>query len=381
MQRSITISAVRFGRSCVTSRAAIVLGLTLAVVSAAQAQPAISAVSGNLSNGQNLTVTGSGFGTKAQAAPLVWEDFSDGVANNLTVNGTINTTNTTDLRHPFSPRNGRANFKAAGPGHYYSYNNGTAAKWFTQYWIKLAANWHFGTTAYGDGDDGLANIKFWRLFPTGSRNFTNVDTVLHGFDGGAWKYAIEHQGFNDEHYIPGTSDFRDTFTTGTWHSVQVEYGENSAVGATNGVFRVWVNGRPILNLTNVLTNDSSDGSWVEKRPYVIGFYDSWSPSDAAVANMYAYYSDIYVDNAWSRVELGNASSYGTCTRRETQRPTAWSNGSITFTVTQGGFLNGQVAYLYVVDASGRVNAAGLPVSIGGGVVTPPSAPTGLRIVR
>jgi hypothetical protein len=373
---TVTLAAVRGP----IRMAAIVAAVAMGLASSAVAQPSLSAVSGVVANGQTVTVSGSGFGTKPTAAPLVWEDFSDGQANGLTLHGSINTANTTDLRHQFATRNARADFKAPGPGHYYSYDAAAAPKWFTQYWIKLASNWQFGSAAYPGPGDGLANIKFWRNFPLGSRNFTNVDVVLHGFAGYSWKYAIAHEGSTNETFIQGLGDFRETFTNGNWHCVQVEYGENSAVNATDGVFKVWVNGRSIVNLTNVVTNESSDGAWVAKRPYVIGFYDSWSPSDAPVSNMYAYYSDIYVDNVWSRVVVANAPTYATATLRELQKPTAWATGAVTFNVNQGAFATGQAAYLYVVDSAGRVNATGLPLTIGGGTTTAPKAPTNLRIV-
>ena len=45
--------------------------------------PAISGVSGTLSSGQTVTISGSGFGTKPQAAPLLWDDFEQGTAGGL----------------------------------------------------------------------------------------------------------------------------------------------------------------------------------------------------------------------------------------------------------------------------------------------------------
>jgi hypothetical protein len=65
-------------------------------------------------------------------------------------------------------------------------------------------------------------------------------------------------------------------------------------------------------------------------------------------------------------------------------PSAWSSSSITATVNQGTFSNGQAAYLYVIDANGTVNASGYPLTFGqgqggGSDTTPPSTPTGVSI--
>jgi hypothetical protein len=215
----------------------------------------------------------------------------------------------------------------------------------------------------------------FRLYPTGSATYSNVGYVLHNFDGSPnFIRFVETNG--DFKYI---DTFDHMFTLNVWHSVQVEYAENSGIGQANGQMRIWIDGKLRDQTTNLITNTSSDGAAENKRPYVIGFYDSWGPSNAAVSNMYAYYSDIYVDNTWARVELGNANTYGGCTLREVQIPTAWNASSLTVQVNQGSFTDGQTAYLYVVNANGQVNASGFPVIVGGGS-SAPEAPTNLRIV-
>jgi hypothetical protein len=85
--------------------------------------------------------------------------------------------------------------------------------------------------------------------------------------------------------------------------------------------------------------------------------------------------DIYVQDTRARVEIGNASTWSACTQREIQKPTSWSNGTISFTLNQGTFRSGQQVYLYVVDASGQVNAAGYPMVIGSGQVATAPTPT------
>ena len=45
---------------------------------------------------------------------------------------------------PVSARNVRADYKSAGV--FFGYDAATAPKWFVQYWIKLAPNWHWGAS-------------------------------------------------------------------------------------------------------------------------------------------------------------------------------------------------------------------------------------------
>lgn len=349
---------------------------TLLVVQPAMAQPTISSIVGPVAQGHTIGISGSSFGVKPAATPLVWETFEDGALDDLTPhtadNGMIYN-NTDNLRHQFARFNARADFRIGG-GHYFAYDRDTAAKWFVQYWIKLGSNWHFGTSTFEGADDGLANVKFFRLYPTGSRNYSNVGYSLHSFAGGDVSRFVEN---TDNMYLG--VDARNWFTSDTWHMVQVEFAENGGVGQHNGTMRLWVDGVLRDNTTTLNTNGTKDGPAANKRPYVIGWYDSWSPSDTTASTMFAYYSDIYVDSTWARVELGNASTYNSCTHREIQPPTAWSASSVTVRVNQGSFAKGETAYLYVTNPSGEVNANGFPVTVTGGSTL--NEPSGLRLVR
>ena len=90
--------------------------------------------------------------------------------------------------------------------------------------------------------------------------------------------------------------------------------------------------------------------------------------------------DIYVDNSFSRVMIGNASTYAASTHFEMQIPTAWSNTSISTKVNQGSFAGSQQAYLYVLDANGNVNTNGYPITVNGSGTSAPQAPRGLQVV-
>ncbi|NTW27234.1 MAG: hypothetical protein HGA36_02850 [Candidatus Moranbacteria bacterium] len=82
------------------------------------------------------------------------------------------------------------------------------------------------------------------------------------------------------------------------------------------------------------------------------------------ANDAVYFDDVYVAtgvNAQARVEIGNAATYSSSTNLTILPTTSWSANSITTKVRQGSFPNGQ-AYLYVTDASGNVNTTGYSIN-------------------
>lgn len=342
-----------------------------------EAQPSLSSVTGTVANGQTVTISGSGFGAKATAAPLVWEDFSDGIANGITKNGGawfVTDNADAPLRSAFHTRQARCDFKNPGGNCFFSYNAGTAPRWFTQYWVRLAPNWRWGTSTYGGSDDGLSNVKYWRVFPTGARNYTNVGLAWHGFNANRTSLFVEN----------GAAAVMDTansslLTPSAWHLIQVEYAENTGVDRADGVLRLWIDGALRYSTSTLVTNVGTDGPAVNKRPFIIGLYDSWPPSDAPVANMYGYYADVYVDNTFARVEIGNAPRYDDCTHREIQYPLSWDPSAVSIRVNQGAFAPGQTAYLFVVDDSGRVNPVGFPVTFGGQSVPPPTPPPAVPI--
>jgi hypothetical protein len=106
----------------------------------------------------------------------------------------------------------------------------------------------------------------------------------------------------------------------------------------------------------------------------------------------SYIDDIYIDNTFQHVVIGNASTYSASTHFEMQPPTVWnSNGqSIAVTLNQGSFNNSDPAFLYVIDQDGIVSdynlttpgAQGYPITFGsggGGDTTPPATPSGLSV--
>ena len=77
-----------------------------------------------------------------------------------------------------------------------------------------------------------------------------------------------------------------------------------------------------------------------------------------------FFDDVYVDNTYSRVIIGDAPKYADCKIVEPQIPVEWSESSITLVVNQGALPNGK-NYLYIFDSGNLSNTAGFPVEISG----------------
>ena len=85
---------------------------------------------------------------------------------------------------------------------------------------------------------------------------------------------------------------------------------------------------------------------------------------------YFDFDDVYIDYSLARVELGNSPEWKDCTHREIQIPVSWSDDSIGVVVNQGGFADGEGAWLFVVTEDGEVSD-GYAITVGGGSVSDP----------
>ena len=120
----------------------------------------------------------------------------------------------------------------------------------------------------------------------------------------------------------------------------------------------------------------SGGSW----NYII--WQNYAGNGLSEAKIYI--DDIYISNgSQARVEIGDKSTYTSCTHLEIQPTSSWSPSSISFKVNKGSFGSSDAAYLFVVDSSGNASA-GYPITFAssyasGSDVNAPAKPTGITL--
>lgn len=337
--------------------------VSLALCTGAARAQTVSGVSGTLAHGATITITGSSFGTKPNAAPLIFDDVEGGSFDSRWSSTTRLSPNGTQSRHPNSAGCGTINFTDYESGGWFTGGSNNAGPWFCQYWFKLDDDWTWGNATYGQTGANLANIKIFRMWETGPADEDFV-IATEGW-GGSCIWTVENVAAGNTGWFEG--DYKQNWSKGTWHLFQFEY-KDSDVGQNNGVIRMWRDGKLVLEQTNLLTRENYSAY---KRPYIVGFYNSWG--DASTDGNHFYIDDPYIDTSWARVELGNAPAYDSCTHREVQLPTSWATGQVSVTVNQGSFTAGEQAYLFVVNAAGQ-RSPGYPVTIAGTVAGGPGQP-------
>jgi len=349
--------------TAMTKLAATACVLCLALTGPASAVPSVSSVAGDTSHGGSLTITGSGFGTKATAAPYKYDDFEGGTLGARVGNGWYTSSNLSDGWPIYSDAHARASGiadESAYLQHDRAYNSTigvTGLNWDYGQEVYLSC-WYYCTTAGAQS----RNFKILAFRGGGAGNWDGPDfrADMYPNQPGGHAYVARP----DKSLIIQDWGLGGHLLEDGWHRVELFMHTGTSNSSDNdGVCLGWRD----LNRWWTLENFEFDFS---TQNYDNIYFAAYFARDDGTPRpqMWWYWDEIYIDTTQARVEIGNASTWSACTHREIQIPSAWSSSSITVTVNQGSFANAAPAYLYVVDQDGNANAAGYPITIGGPVM-------------
>ncbi|MFH1586813.1 MAG: hypothetical protein ABID38_03085 [Candidatus Diapherotrites archaeon] len=346
---------------------AIIIGSILIFLAiSASAAPTISSAPETVSHGDPVLISGTDFGIKDPAPPLIYDNMETGSFNPAWGNTHNLQITANDNRHGFSSYNAlndysvvvcnEADCYAIGSYGFFAAPASMAdTKFFVQYWFNLDDTWEWQT---GVDMPPMSNIKFFRMWPETGGPYPNFAAVYHTF-AGQNRTAFGSEGIDPRQGIIFDDPPPLSIEKEVWHSQQFEFAE-SDIDVGNGEFRYWYDGDLKADTANLITRTTELPQL--KFPYIAGgWFNSWGPTPNPV---YMNIDEVYVDNTWARIEIGNSPSFNSSTHREIQIPSSWNDGIIEFTVNQGAFTEGQDAYLFVIDEFGEANETGYPISFG-----------------
>jgi hypothetical protein len=361
--------AIRRG---VLSAGATLMGLAV-TLQTTLATPLPQGVSGTLNHGATVTISGSGFGTKTTAAPLVFDDASgslitdkwSGVWPNALPG--YNLGYYAPMRNISLPHSHVTRYIAGAHAANTGANSGyDVLMWknialpalpyyiYASWYQRVDDQWHFGgdnnfkTFDYSLGTEPYALNQSWYIcygppHPDSNTDsgiqWTNetgtplLDPDLNG-NNAWWGLAVNPMG-------------------GQWSKVEIAVRVSSQ---SDGYINMWENGHQVMNYVGITDNYGGTNRSITVGGYarMQGYTSNWR-----------YFDDVYVDTTLARVVLADKPVLSQATIVEIQIPSAWSDTSITAQVNLGRFTQGQTAYMFVVDASGNVSATGLAVTAGG----------------
>jgi len=347
------------------------------------AAPVVQQVSGTFDHKATVTVSGSAFGTKPVAAPLVWDDASgtnilnkwDGAWPNN--NPAYNTMYRAPMRAVPLPHGHDTQYIAGAHGdsagatggyNVIFYKNLPSVTFpyyiYVSWYERIDPAWVFGgddnfkTFAYSVccGPYQMPNNWYMNYGPPSFSSATASPQYQHNDDGGSLENPDEngHNGW----WLWGANP------TSRWLKVEMAV---KLTSQTDGYIKLWEDG--VLKDNYLGSTDKYPGT---ARTIGIGGY----ARNYGQPNNWRYFADVYIDTSLARVVLANNQTLSKATIIEPQIPSSWADGSISFTVNLGKFTTGQTAYLFVFDATGTSNAIGFPVTAGGGAaavaISPPS---------
>lgn len=334
---------------------------------AAYGEPQITAAAGEFSKGGAVVITGAGFGSKAVPGPLLWEDFEEGVngvsIDQVTTKGwTVSApegnsvTYSDEHNRPGSTLCSKHDMQrgtlGANAARLISPTQQELDRVYLSFWVRIS----MGDPVPGDPDYPERQLKLWRVIDAdtdswGYRTFKSQHWIYTNGSRSAY-YQMDRPSPQSLYFIAPPNP--------SWYRIEFQ-GLQSAAGVSNGSVEVWRTEQSgpmhkTIERLNFMTTEDS----LRWRRFVLG-----EGYTSGYANGATYFDNVYLDNSWSRVLIGDASTYSACTVRENQIPSAWGDDSITVSVNPGSLGEG-TAYLYVVDNNGDYNENGYSVTIGAG---------------
>lgn len=316
--------------------------------------PSISGISGELSHGTNISITGSGFGDEIPSI-MLWDDFEEGTPGETL--DAAPKTGTWDLNggtpaiysSAYSHSGAQSSYGTTSAGSMYSQFGSPASGGMTdQYYY--ASFWFI----YDYPDGGSGQTKFIQLWGTYQQGDYNPGVMSGGFSGTWWAtyIALESGGILQENYNDGEP------SQNQWHHAEMILRQGTP-DAEDGSVTIKIDGDIEYHQDGVKTRELVGESW-ERLWFFYGFTNMGDGT-----SKYNALDDVYLADSWARVEIGDDSNYSQCTHREIQVPTSWSADSVQITANPGSFSPGDTAYVFVVDESGTASE-GYPVDIGPG---------------
>ncbi len=333
--------------------------------------PSVTDVSGTTS----VVVIGSDFGVKSTAAPIKFDNFEwavNGTALTSDVSAPVWTSSAGDA----SISNSQAH---AGSNSAYKEMEITVDDCsFTNIYVQFTETtevymsfWVRHATSTGSAINGsrASFYKFNRINteePYGGEPNFYLDFYPNNDAPETGRVEVQNHWGNFDP-MPGhnigrlyNSDFRQE----QWHRVEQYLRVSTPGGTANGELQWFLNASEIDTdwSGNTFTPGITRGNGVTQD---LGYFTLQFSGCGYTESEYPllWQDDIYIDNTRARVELGNASTWDSCTHREIQIPTAWATDEITVDLNQGSLPNG-AAYLYVVDEDGVMNETGYPITLG-----------------
>ena len=350
-----------------TMRMHAFLVLVLALATFAVAQPTIQTVEGEFIDGDTLFINGTSFGTAPQV--ISWDDFETG--------GNGNTLSDPEIGPTWSFQHPSSNTPYPSYSTMQAYSGGLSAKvaWREPGWSGYSIN-AFGWASEGpyntmyltymryhdpSENDAPSNMNHKQLYTFGPANSNNGSEqqqfMPFMIPAGQNSFATMLQATPADifYWYDAPRYYNSNYSWGRWE-FWLDYEDTAA--QNDGHIITWYNLQEKRNETGINLCDVEGGQFVEdlRIGHMFQGFEN-------LTHVRSFFDDVYIATTRARVELGNASTYAACTRREIQVAAEWGSTRIEVPLRTVQFTSGEQVYLYIIDEDGTISS-GYAIELG-----------------
>jgi len=371
-----------------------ILGLILTLLifhQTANAEPNITSVSEAMSQGNQVTIVGTGFGSHADNNTsrsylnTAWENFETGVADSIfyTTTGPELVTNT-------ALQKANSNYAARG------YRWATPHTYTNVFGVQKTSQLMYGFHFDYDGNfQKKIFISGWYMFPEGfdtgiTYDQVNIDqtkflslsplgTLPGGGDGGKTYFNTRRgavtipiiSNTEDGDLAEGTTDPLFNYSPmGTWHRFDMYVNLTKPEGQK--IHDWYIDGKKLPRVHEFYKSDAAlvSAGILQGFDYLSWLMYQFEGDDAYT--WFQYMDDAFADLTQARVEISESATWDETTQihKEIQIPLSWSDTEIVVSANLGSFDPGATLYLYVIDDDGAVSP-GVAINVPGEPPDPP----------
>lgn len=344
--------------------------LTLIATSTAAATPAITSVDApTLSDGKQITISGTGFGSGPHV--LLFDDFNGGtVGSPIPLKANDGSWTATKTAPPVYGAYG-----LDGSTGFLTHSNATLRQFallfpaneqemFISYWVAITPGTYFPGA---NSPDTFSTFSSWKQPWAMYGDYGGCsDAWIPAWNGSTWNLAgNDHSSTLMWLGPPSWFGFERYTRISFW--IKANTTDPTLPGNIagqilqdgRGIVQTWTGTPAIFDNSNQNPQCPAGTPKAWDRVYAPG----WMSIGNGGASQ-PVYDDFYIavgPDAQARIEIGNASTYAASTDLELLTPDVWSSTQITATLHQGPFTSLDNLYVYVVDANGNVNDTGFPL--------------------
>jgi len=309
--------------------------------------PATPGLTGTFSEGNTITLAGSGFGS--DGVPIIYDDFESGtVGDDLNTRGWVTSVNNGPVTPPSvssnqfysGTRSGEADISAGGDCSAYLENLNLT---------EIYCSFYSRTDQLTGPSE---TVKGWRVHSDQTTNqYTGYPGIFEQepidvYSNRSHRFTVQTLGTSADG-PNSASYYTSAQSENVWQRLEY-YVKISDPGVANGKLVYTRDLTVHENQQAIVTRETGITEVIELM--MLPFF--WGGGGTGMN----WYDNVIVSATQARIEVGDSATYASCTKKEVMNTLTRVDGQITFKVPSNTFSTGSTVYVHVIDVAGSSTA-------------------------